>query len=680
MRRSSRAPAAHFACTPSCASCSLAALTPARWRRIMPAPPRRTRAPGASGRRCSISSGRATRRRTARSCARTRRRRSSRAWSKASAPRWPACAQPTPANRPFSRSSTGSSLKARGADGRPAFAIAAREASARGDDVLAFEARLAWVEADLARGEPVAPARIDELLARATAAGAAGIAKAEVRAGWADAIAGRFAQALARLDTLDAADPALLADVAPLAAYAHIVLGDFEIGERIANGLIEAWSNGDDLMRYSGALVWGARFALLRGDTTAAYELAREAERIARPFGLRPQAAALHGTLAEAALHVGDTALARHEARAALRTADAAWYARDAARTRLLAARILARADALAGDHDAARRAADALDGDDPLVAADRAVYAAMAGAPDAAQQRERARRAIAASTPVDAADAVWLSSASELLDALDGRAAATPLRHGPFEALIARRAEGRGRSFETQLIERFAAPHAARRAMRRRAGRVRDRDADAARGRDPGAARRRADEPRDRAAAGALGAHRRDARGPRHRQARRQLSRARRRAGRRTRSRHPARRGRLALFGSAGNLRRNGGEGAREAPSSQDPGHAHRRRDGRGVRGHRDEPALHAQGVPGSGRFERRARRRARDLLAAVLDPGLRRVHQVRDVHHAGRPRGRGRDPRAARAGVAAAAVRRDDQDQPADADRDHRRLDDDG
>ncbi len=356
-------------------------------------------------------------------------------------------------------------LKARGGDGRSAFAVAAQEAGARGDDALAFEARLALVEADLAHGEPVATERIDDLLARATVGGTAGIAKAQVRAGWADAIAGRFAQALARLDALDAGDPALLADVAPLEAYAHVALGDFESGERIANGLIEAWSSSDDLMRYSGALVWGARFALLRGDTAAAYELAREAERIARPFGLRPQAAALHGTLAEAALHVGDTALARHEARAALRSAGAAWYARDAARTRSLAARIIARADALDGNYDAALRAADALAGDDPLVAADRAIYAGLAHEHDAAARREHARRAIAAATPVDAADAVWLWSAAALLDALAGRASTAQAQYGAFHALIGRRAEAGGRSFETQLIERLAAPHLAGRA-----------------------------------------------------------------------------------------------------------------------------------------------------------------------------------------------------------------------
>lgn len=351
-------------------------------------------------------------------------------------------------------------LRARGGDGRPAFATAAHAADARGDDALAFEARLALVEADLAHGELVVPERIDELLRRATDAGPAGVAKAQVRAGWADAIAGRFSQALARLDALDGGDAALLADVAPLAAYAHVALGDFESGERIANELIEAWSSGDDLIRYAGALGWAARFALLRGDTTGAYELAREAERIARPVGLRAQAAALHGTLAEAALHAGDTALARHEARAALRTAGDAWYARDAARTRLLAARILARADALDGDYVAARRAADALAAYDAPAAADRAFYAELAHAPDAATLREDARRAIAAAVPVDAADAVWLWSGTRLLDAAGADGGAAQPRYGPFDALVARRAESAGRTFETQLIERLGAPH----------------------------------------------------------------------------------------------------------------------------------------------------------------------------------------------------------------------------
>jgi ATP/maltotriose-dependent transcriptional regulator MalT len=333
--------------------------------------------------------------------------------------------------------------KARGDDGRASFAEAAREADARDDDALAFEARLQAVEADLARSEPVAAARIDDLLARAPAHGPAALGKAIVRAGWADAVGGRFAHALGRLDALaDGGDPAIFADVAPLAAYAHVALGDFEAAEHHANVLIETWSGGDDLVRYFGALVWAARFALLRGETTAAYELAREAERIARPFGLRPQAASLHGALAEASLHAGDTALARREARAALRSADAAWYARDAQRVRTLASRILARADALDGDLLAALAASG---DDDPLARADAATFAALANASDAPARRERARTALSAATPVDGADAVALWAAAEtldLLDALAGRDVETPLRSAPFDGLIARRAE----------------------------------------------------------------------------------------------------------------------------------------------------------------------------------------------------------------------------------------------
>ncbi|HEY0395015.1 MAG TPA: LuxR C-terminal-related transcriptional regulator [Candidatus Elarobacter sp.] len=364
--------------------------------------------------------------------------------------------------------------KARGDDGRASFTAAAREADARGDDALAFEARLEALESDLAHGDAVAPERIDDLLARAPAHGAAALGAAIVRAGWADAVAGRFERALARLDALpNAGDSAAQAEIAPLEAYAHVALGDFEAAERASNALIESSATGDDLLRYAGALVWAARFALLRGETTAAYELAREGERVARPFALRAQAAAQHVTLAEAALHVGETAVARREARAALRSAGTAWYVRDAQRTRALAARILARADALDGDLAAALAASDGDAGlgddssaaDDPLARADAATFAELAGAQDADQRRARARSALAGVTPVDGADAVALWSAAQMLDLLDvlaGGSAETRLQRGPFDGLIARRADSlRLPAFAQTLhaIARGAAP-----------------------------------------------------------------------------------------------------------------------------------------------------------------------------------------------------------------------------
>ncbi len=51
-----------------------------------------------------------------------------------------------------------------------------------------------------------------------------------MRAGWADAIAGRFLQALARIDALDTGDAALLADIAPPAAYAHVARVTAKLG------------------------------------------------------------------------------------------------------------------------------------------------------------------------------------------------------------------------------------------------------------------------------------------------------------------------------------------------------------------------------------------------------------------------------------------------------------------
>ncbi|HEY4440573.1 MAG TPA: LuxR C-terminal-related transcriptional regulator, partial [Candidatus Elarobacter sp.] len=348
--------------------------------------------------------------------------------------------------------------KARGGDARRAFADATAAAEDENDRELAFEARLQAVEADLAHGDPVEPRQVDDLLARAAAFGRPAQVKALVRAGWADALAGRFADALARLDAAGGADPALLADVAPLAAYAFCALGDFESGERAASALVDAWSGSDDVVRYVGALGWAARFALLRGETTAAYELAREAERIARPFALRAQSAAMQATLAEAALHVGDTALARTAARAAVRGADAAWYSRDAERARTLGARIQARAAALEGDPAAALTASG---GADPLSTADAALFATLLDLPDAAARRSRARAALSEAMPLDGDDAVALLAAAELLDALDARAGivvTTPLRAGPFDGLIVRRRDAdAGPRFETQILARLA-------------------------------------------------------------------------------------------------------------------------------------------------------------------------------------------------------------------------------
>ncbi|HYZ17049.1 MAG TPA: helix-turn-helix transcriptional regulator, partial [Candidatus Acidoferrum sp.] len=203
-------------------------------------------------------------------------------------------------------------------------------------------------------------------------------------------------------------------------------------------------------------------------------------------FVVRAETAALHVTLAEAALHVGDYELARREARAALRSAESAWYARDAERTRSLAARIVARADALEGDP---ARALAASTGADPLAQVDAAAFAALCSADDAHVRRDRAREALTMSEPYDGADAVALWSAAEtldLLDALAGFHVETALAPNPFDGLLARRAEplrladlgvalrtgnidayerglqvatARGPRFETTLLTRLARP-----------------------------------------------------------------------------------------------------------------------------------------------------------------------------------------------------------------------------
>jgi ATP/maltotriose-dependent transcriptional regulator MalT len=332
--------------------------------------------------------------------------------------------------------------KARGDDGRAAFATAERAAAGSDNDAIVFESRLQAVEADLARGDAVDAARIDDLMTRASRRGPQAIAGAAIRGAWALAIEGRFAAALARVDDLPHDDPALQSEIAPLLAYCYIALGEFEAAERVTAASLDALAAGDDLARYAGALGWAARFALLRGETTAAYDFARESERIARPFALRANAAAIAATTAEAALHTAALDDAERAAAAAARGADAAWYARDAQRARTIAAQVTARVQALRGQHTAALAALDATD---PLALADAAVFAALAKSGDAADRAARARRAIAAALPYDGADAVALWSAADLVDLIDavaGRAETTRLRANAFDGLIARRAE----------------------------------------------------------------------------------------------------------------------------------------------------------------------------------------------------------------------------------------------
>jgi LuxR family maltose regulon positive regulatory protein len=354
--------------------------------------------------------------------------------------------------------------KARGDDPRPRFAAARAEADARADPSLGFWTRLEEVEADLARGERIDVARIDELLARAAADGPSARAAAAARAGWADAVAGRFEAALRRLDDVSSG----VDDLAPLEAYAQTALGRFEASERIVSAFVERGMQGHELGRVPGILVWAARFALLRGDTVAAYEFATEAERVARPFLVPANEAALSMALAEAALHVGDVERARHAADAVARSANHAWYARDAARAGALARRTLARAWALEGD---LAKAAASLDRADPFAAPDAAVFAAVAGDGKAASV-QRGRDALVAFTPDDAADAVTAWALAELLDFVTGGGVTTTraLVPGPFAGLLARRfgdvpfarrvrAAGSAPAFELALARRLGAP-----------------------------------------------------------------------------------------------------------------------------------------------------------------------------------------------------------------------------
>jgi len=356
-------------------------------------------------------------------------------------------------------------------EARERFADAIASADRAGDTAIAFAARAQILENDMGRGHFVERAAIDDLLARARELGPAERMGAAIRAGWHAVLEGRFADGLRLADEApDDGTPVHRYYIAPLRAYAQTALGHLENAEQEMNALTEALDQSDSLVLRAAGLVWAARFALLRSDTIAAWDYAREGERAANPFDRRAEAAALYIALAEAATHAGDAAAAVSAANSARTYADAAWYIHDRSRIRALATQFAARADAIRGDFRAALAAAVAasLDDSPPAQAAaaavDAAWYAALAADISAPGRRDAARAALASAQPFDLADAAALAAAADslaLLDARDGKQRTAPaFNAGRFAVFIASRNNlaRSGPRFETALAA-FAAP-----------------------------------------------------------------------------------------------------------------------------------------------------------------------------------------------------------------------------
>ncbi len=359
--------------------------------------------------------------------------------------------------------------KTYGLDGvREAFVTAMEIADRTNDERLAFETRVQLVEHDLAGWNRVERDRIDDILDRGARLGPAHHASAAVRAGWNDVVEGRFASALAYAEDAPITRSVIEASLmAPLRIYAKTALGLFAEAEAETEDVLRRLESSSPKLT-ARMLIWAARFAALRGDTTAAFEYATAARRTAEGYEMRTETPALMLILADAAIHVGRPETALEAARLAEIGAAAAWYARDAERigdvVRLVRsrARFMRSADAVKALHDARTdvgiiaqsvvRAAALADG---------AWHATIAG--DADGWADQARREIERAAPVDAYDVVMLAEAAERVARLDvARGADRPaprFERGAFGALVDRRALARGPSFDAWLAERLTAP-----------------------------------------------------------------------------------------------------------------------------------------------------------------------------------------------------------------------------
>jgi DNA-binding NarL/FixJ family response regulator len=209
--------------------------------------------------------------------------------------------------------------------------------------------------------------------------------------------------------------------------------------------------DADSLALRARMLVWSARLALLRGDTQTAWDDAREVERSGAPFLAGSETAAFAITLAQCALDHGDPTVAERAISQARHFAPSAWYERDRVRVPALAALYTVRVRSLRDGPMAALAAADDALAEGvaayaPALASDAAAYAARAGAPLRARI-DAAVQVIREAVPADAADAVALASAADVLRRIDAGTGArlAALGTGPFATLVAARAATAG-------------------------------------------------------------------------------------------------------------------------------------------------------------------------------------------------------------------------------------------
>ncbi len=371
------------------------------------------------------------------------------------------------------------------------FAAALVAARSAGDVDAESTLRFLLTEDRLARGEALARAELEELLALARRRGPRAEVDALTFAGWSRTLDGAFGEAreLARAAfALAENDLVALTRVASLDAYAAICLGRLEEAEALMSRTLRLLEGSDHVVLLANTLVWCARFALLSGDAGAAKDYAEAGERLSRKLDLPAELAGAELALAEVCAHEGDRAACERAAQAAASAGRAAWYYADRERSAALGALFIARAlfrsDGAAAALAAARTAlaASAPPAQRATQLSEAAAYAALAGEEAAsAELAALAARTAGTAKAVDALDALAIMGACTLLGALArfsgargaeappggtprGAAEAPPGVPAPILAtygpLIARHgeaadgaAEPRGKRFESELL-----------------------------------------------------------------------------------------------------------------------------------------------------------------------------------------------------------------------------------
>ena len=323
---------------------------------------------------------------------------------------------------------------------------AARE---QGDDALYFDARAQLMQFDLGRSLRGNGETLSELAARAELLGDRARATAAMLQGWTSAVAHDFSGALSAIASIAGIDdPDAAFNCSILRAYAQTAQGDFDAAERTLEGLVRTLEAQDRAVMQVLALIWFARLSLVAGRTTTAMDAGAQAQRLASRLDLRSEEAALYCALSEIATHAGNVDGAVSGAERAKRRSELAWYGTDVGRVAAFSEIALARAAFLGHDNAIARDLALRAASSAPPVQraqalAEAAVYTLLCDPSSGEALVNEARTAIADAAPVDAADAVALAVADDILaflDAANGDAHATVKPRNAFATLIANR------------------------------------------------------------------------------------------------------------------------------------------------------------------------------------------------------------------------------------------------